>query len=306
MIQSILENFSLSIWIDLKTICATSYENGLIPGPEETEEAFQTRSQYCLNLKKRLACEFNEKLPFTSEDLGAEDVLEEALSEVKQRYQINPSWIPIFFSRYKLLPWHGGCAWIFKLTKEEPTAALMQLRPEFKKSRRFLKIYDRKELIAHELCHVGRMMYNEPKFEEFLAYRLSKSRFRRFFGPIISSSLESVLFILALLTLLFIDVAFIFSGATSPLWLKLIPLGLVLIALVRLVYRHRCLNRASQTLQALTPNAEAILFRLTDREIFQISRKTAEDTKKYLLNEERKTPREKMLKELLEPPKVAR
>lgn len=250
--------------------------------------------------------ELGEKLPFTPEDLGAEDVVEEALSEVKERYQVNPSWIPIFFSRYKLLPWHGGCAWIFKLKKEDPTAALMQLRPEFKNNRRFLKIYERKELIAHELCHVGRMMYNEPKFEEFLAYRLSESRFRRLFGPIISSSFESVLFILTLLTILFIDAAFIFSDSESPLWIKLIPLGLISIALVRLFYRHRCLNQTSRVLQALTPNAEAILYRLTDNEIFQISRKTAEETREYLLSAKRQTLREKILKELLEPPKVAR
>lgn len=48
------------------------------------------------------------------------------------------------------------------------------------------------------------MMYEEPKFEEILAFDSSTSVFRRFFGPIVKSSYESSIFILILFLLFYL------------------------------------------------------------------------------------------------------
>ena len=94
----------------------------------------------------------------------------------------------MIFSNERLAPWHGGCAWIFQFAEGLPTAALIQLRQVFSRQPTFLGIYHRDELLTHELVHVGRMKFEEPRFEELFAYETSTSAFRRWFGPLIQAS----------------------------------------------------------------------------------------------------------------------
>lgn len=217
---------------------------GIIPGPEETHETFAKRADYCLKLKEQLGHEFTKTL--AAEPSDDKEVIVSAVDELIPLYDIAPDWIPIFFSNYKLPFWHGGCAWIFQIAEDTPTAALIQLRRSFRHSARYLGIYDRHELLVHELVHVGRMSFQESQFEEMLAYRTSQSAFRRWFGPIIQSSIESVLFVLILGIIVIFDIFLIalnrFDAYLIALWLKLIPIGLVAYAWVRLWRRHKCFN----------------------------------------------------------------
>lgn len=232
---------------------------GLIPGPDETEEAFCKRAEYCLNLRNEIL-----QLPFND---GSKEVPEQALHKIKTLYGFAPTWVPLFFSNYRLLPWHGGCAWIFQQSEETPISAFLQLRRPFSYKDTYLGLYSRDELLAHELCHVGRMCFEEPRFEEILAYRTSPSGFRRWVGAIAQSSWETMLFFLLLCLILIFDLFGI------PLHgLKLVPLILVGLAVYRLVKRQNEYKRCLSNLQALFKNhAESILFRLTDREIVSFS-----------------------------------
>jgi hypothetical protein len=245
---------------------------GFIPGPNEDEVGFEKRIDFCQNIREHLLHQTEEKLPFDTSDPTSQTILEEALPKANDLYGIAPKWVPLIFSNHQLSPWHGGCAWIFQLNAEAPTSTLLQLRSRFRRFSTYLGLYDRNELIVHELAHVGRMAYQEPKFEEMLAYQSSLASWRRWLGPIVQSSKESFAFVLILGLAILADAAFLSAGAglaTAAFWIKLVPIILLLMAIGRLIYRHYCFDRCLEKLKVLlNPRAaQHLLYRLQDCEI---------------------------------------
>ena len=251
---------------------------GLVPGPEESDEEYLERAESCLNLKSQLAKDLGEVVPFTKSPPASEDYLKTALQRTQHLFDMAPDWIPLFFSNYQLTPWHGGCAWIFQAKKDSPTGALLQLRQSFNASPTYLKIYHRDEFLAHELSHVGRMKFEEPNFEEFFAYRTSRSGFRRWFGPIVKSFWESLIFIVVLVIIFLLDFALFFldQEALYPvaMWAKTVPLGMLAFGAGRLWWRHHqfsnCFKRLEELLSDET-KARAVIYRLRDCEIIAFS-----------------------------------
>ncbi len=251
---------------------------GIIPGPKENEEDFLKRSQYCLKLRDRFKEVDQQGLPFLLEEGSSQEILHEAFPVTSSLYGIEPQWIPLFFSNYKLFPWHGGCAWIFQMDESSPVAAFFQLRQAFRSSKVYLGIYHRKELMAHELSHVGRMLFMEPRFEEILAYRSSSSWFQRTFGPLVEASWESAIFVLILFFIVLADIAVLTTGYSHyylPLQaLKVVPMGMLVYALIRLWKRQRVFSRCLDRVKDITKDekrANAFVYRLTDEEIDQFA-----------------------------------
>lgn len=264
-------------------------EQGIIPGPAESEEDFFKRAEYCLSLKDSLAerlgkeFSFQEKIP--------ENLWESPWKTTDVLYGIKPTWIPIFFSNHRLHFWHGGSAWIFQQNEETPTSSFFQLRRTFRHSDTYLGIYHRDEIIAHELCHVGRMLFEEPQYEEILAYQSSPSKLRRWLGPIVQSPWESALFVFLLFFILILDISIL---AVQPdlfiavSWVKLIPLGFIAYGCLRLSQRQyrfkKCLNHLNQALG--TPlKANAVIYRLTDSEIEDFAKKSPEEILEFALKQ---------------------
>lgn len=247
---------------------------GLIAGPGESETEFEKRILYCKGLQREL-------------DIPSANI-SEAKPITKKWFDITPSWVPCFFSNHQLSYWQGGCAWIFQQDDQTPTGAFLQLRKTFEQKSTFLGIYKRDEFIAHELCHVGRMMFEEPKFEEVLAYQTASSPFQRYFGPILRTSGEAILFAIILMMLVLIDVMTIVTGSYSLyehlMWLKLVPVGLILFALGRLIWTQnqfkRCRKSLKKTLSS-EQDVNAVIFRLTDHEIEQFQTMSPEDIRSY-------------------------
>jgi hypothetical protein len=264
-------------------------ELGLIPGPEEHADDFEKRARYCLGLRVSFDSKLSDNAPFTQENRASDALLQEAFHITQPLYGIKPDWIPVFFSNYKLAPWHGGCAWIFQETEKTPTGAFFQLRSAFKSSTTYLGLYKRQELIAHELSHVGRMMYEEPRFEEVLAYRSDSSGLRRYLGPIMQSSFESAMFVLLLFIIIIID--FFLSASLNPAtyenvrWLKLVPLGMILYALGRLYRKQsqfsKCLKQLQEVFKGNQDQAQAVIYRLTDDEIIDFAKKKPQEIEDF-------------------------
>ena len=186
---------------------------GLIPGPTEGEESFLDR----VKLAERVS----------DGEVGL--------------YGISPDWVEMRESDRGLMPWHGAV-----MTTDGSKAAL-QIR------RRLPWGYDRDELIAHELAHAGRCAFNEPVFEEFFAYRLSRRHWRRFLGPIIGHSWE-----------VWVLPAAMAAGA----WLPLLPPAVIIFGFTRLIWRHWTLRRCIRSLyKSVGSRAWEVAYRLTDREI---------------------------------------
>ena len=259
---------------------------GLIPGPNETKEAFFKRVDYCLNLKKEIPNSLMPDLPFVNDELNENsEVLKEGCIFSKKIYDISPDWVPLFFSNSDLPFWQGGCAWIFQKSEETPKATFFQLRKHFKTNKTFLGIYDRKELITHELCHVGRMQFDESKFEEILAYNTSNASLRKFLGPLFTSSIESGLFLLFLIVLVIIDffslVYDLMALSTLSFFIHMSFVGLIIFGLLRLVKKQYQFKKTLKKLESMTSSAKAVLYRLTDDEIISFSTWDTEAIKKF-------------------------
>lgn len=275
-------------------------QQGLIPGPDETEEEFIQRANYCLKLKANLPDLFDN---VSSQELElGDEAIHQAYALTKKIYGLAPEWIPLLFSNYKLAPWHGGCAWIFQLNNTVPFAAFFQLRQEFRHSSRYLGIYERNELIAHELVHAARMMFEEPRFEEIIAYQSTPSFFRKWFGPIIQSSRESLIFVLSLGIVFLLEIYSFFihdtAGMKMAMAAALFPLGLTGFALIRLWMRQTQFSRCLCNLKSIVKEEDeptSLALRLTDREIIAFSKMAPEEIQTYIKENGEKNIRLKMI-----------
>ena len=144
---------------------------GLIRGPREDEEAFARRCAQCQ--------------PIAGEEWAI------AHRRTQELFGFTVDWVPLTYSNQKLPFWEGAATWI-----SETGLPHIQLRKAFKKGRHLG--YSRDEILAHESVHAARMAFDEPRFEEIIAYQTSKSPLRRFFGPLFRRTWESALFMTAL------------------------------------------------------------------------------------------------------------
>jgi len=231
---------------------------GLIHAPDEEDDAFILR---CRQAKK-------SESPSTS-------------SLAKKLFDIEPDWVDVLFSNQNLRLWEGGCTWI------DSEHVSLQLRKAFKTKTRYLG-YSREEIMAHELVHVVRNSFEEPIFEEILAYQTSPSFFRRFLGPIFRSSKESLFFIVALSATC---VATLFETAQTIVYLGAI--SLVAGGTFRLLRAQRTFSQARTKLAQILgkQKALAVMIRLTDREIIRFSKMEKEQIVSYSVKMSRIQPR---------------
>lgn len=257
---------------------------GIIPGPQETEEEYLARASFSLQLENK---EILKKVTDLSmPDMVPISLVQESSPLVSKCYGIEPQWIPIFFSNKNLYPWHGGCTWIIEEVNHSPYGCI-QLRNAFKFSRCYLFFYTRSELLAHELAHLGRITFNEPLFEEMIAYRCSRSRFRRIFGPIFENAQESFYFFLAfLLAIAVFHLSFFFSIPNFLLIFFLsLPFLLFFYGMSRLAFKHFIFYKAHKCLFSIIGDknkTEAILYRCTDKQLFVFSRLSKEQVLEYI------------------------
>lgn len=237
---------------------------GIIPGPGETEEEFQARSSNCLGMKKSIEDGDLDHL-FNPDELAKEIPDLSALEELQNRYDIFPLWVPIFYSNKSLLPWHGASTWIFFNKDSAPQKALIQLNKTLKSSETLYKIYNKKEILTHEMAHIGRMDFEEPVYEEMIAYSHSPSKIRRFLGPMIHFNWKQSLFLFAIFILIALQLIFIET---------LLPLLVIVTAVSGSLFLHwmkylrfkRCLFILAKTLKS-SKKARHVIYRLTDDEI---------------------------------------
>lgn len=261
---------------------------GIIPGPEENEEELKRRAAFCFDLPRELSTRIDPQLPFNTNDRGSPSLLDESYQRSRHVYDIAPDWVPLFFSNYELPLWLGGCAWIFQLDETTPTTAILQLRRSFNTSKRYLGLYQRDEVVTHEFSHIGRMAFEEPRFEELIAYKSSTHPLRRWLGPLAETPTESGLFVMTLIILFLLDLFFLSFGYLNALyhamWFKLFPLGLLFLAFIRLWQKQQAFSSCIKNLDIALRDehlANAVVYRLTDEEIQRFAKMTPEEIVNY-------------------------
>jgi hypothetical protein len=220
---------------------------GLFAAPDETEEMFFRRCQ------------------------ASSPVVTNLSPRAKELFDIEPDWLKVIYDNKGLRLWEGGCTWI------EADRVTLQLDKTFLKKESHFG-YKREEIVAHELVHVVRGSFEEPIFEEVLAYQTSHSSFRRYFGPIFRTPKETLL-------LMGLIVGYGVASFFEMLQIPLISLftATLLFGLLRLFRTQTIFAKAKKRLQSLI-SQQAILpvmLRLTDREIIRFSKMTPDEILSY-------------------------
>jgi len=199
-------------------------------------------------------------------------LFDQVAPQTEDLYGFSIDWVPGFFVTPSFGWLFAGCAFYFDVE----FFALFIIRKSFAHRDRFLFIYRRQELLAHELCHIARLSLQSRKYEEMFAYRTSFSAFRRAMGSVFRRPSDSFLVLGSVLLLLCAQLVQSFVlpslhlGWILPFW------GVVIATVAVLGIRNhglkRTYHRARQNLIAVdAARPDAVLFRCADDEINRIA-----------------------------------
>ena len=234
-------------------------KRGIFPFPGEKKEDF---------LKKISKISLSNKKEPTS------------FSKLKNLFDIEPNWAQIQYTNKGLKFWEAA------LLEVGEEGYNLKINKIFEKKSRYLGLYQKEEVINHELCHLGRMHFDEPRYEELLAYQTSNP-FRKIVGPLFESPKESLFLMIFLLCSFLADLS-LSTNILLTLALKKIPLLYLGCLALRLNRRYSKFNRCKGKLKKILNNPEKALFvmyRMRDQEIDLFSKMKIEEIKEYILKQ---------------------
>ncbi len=250
--------------------------HGLPPAPDEDAEHFASRLERLQAAREHLYCELKSRnvvepapgIRLTADAAIPNSILQDAWDLVQALYDVKPDWAPGFFANESFGFLWGGCA----LSDPESGLDLFIIRKNFRKKRRWL-VYDRRELLAHELCHTAHQALNEWQFEEYFAYRTADARLRRWFGNCFVRKYDAWGFLGPVLLL---PLAQILRLADILHWPMGFFWGLAAVYPIYLSVRNMATqNRARRARRELrrrgVGHPDAVLFRMTAREIGELA-----------------------------------
>ena len=262
--------------------------SGFLPLPGESAPAFLARFQQSEETFARFEEELKEagsarvfdEFQVSESDRIPLKVMEEAAGKTRALYGFENRRVPGFFLSGKVGALWGGCM----IGDPDNGFAVMLLRSSFRERAKWY-IYERAELVAHELCHAMRQSLGDVKLEEYFAYQTSSSFLRRTFGNCFIRELDAILFILPALLLLGVTVLREFGRMSFPLWPFWLLAGVYpVFLLVRNFLSVRVVRRAEKKLRGFgvgTPRA--VLFRATFEELRALGAlKSADDFQNFL------------------------
>ena len=248
--------------------------HGIFPAADESEENFRTRllKEYEFNKSVNSANEKillwqsddgKDKLEVREKDRVDKELFEPAWEQTRRLYGFAVDYVQGFYLFDKVGLLWGGCS----LYDDETQMKVFLLRPAFRNKKRFL-IYNRTELIAHELCHCARQVLHDHDIEEYFAYQTAGSPLRRYIGNCFIREFDALLFLLPSLLLLIAQIIKNFIWGALPLFPFWLFLGAVLAYFIIRNQRSRSIvNKARKKLAPAASNPEAILFRSTLAEL---------------------------------------
>ena len=277
-------------------------KHGILFGANETFELFKIRLINLLteieSLHEAVKSEESIKI-YPKISLNSTNIIDTSKftepCRITEKYSFSIDWAPGFFAEKSIGFLTGGFTVI-----SETGLPIFILRSNFKgKAKWFL--YSLNELLSHELCHVARSPLADKSYEEFFAYRLSPSRFRRYIGSFFHSSIDSLLMLIPFFLLLIVTMVhtFYYTGI-NELYFWILSLIYPTFLFVRNFYYRKIFKKAYKAIAGLTDavSAESILFRSTSNEIKTISKylkSSTEDLQKQLKEFSRKSIRWKII-----------
>ncbi len=270
---------------DLETLAMLD-SKGFLIGAHESADQFAERLKTLRHNIREMDRELEENGRFlfgnysvTAEDRIPAGIFTACSSMTEHLYSFRIDWVPGFFVTPSFSWLFGGCAFY----SFPDFFTFFIIRQCFARKKRWL-IYDRDELLAHELCHVARIGLQSNIFEENFAYKTASSRFRRKVGGMFRGPFDAFLLLGSTLILLLSQVTktFFLPGLdVAYFW------GVVGLAVLSLGTRHlsACLKfrKCLKKLAGVSPDFFlAVAFRCTDTEIHQLASGKVGDIRSWI------------------------
>lgn len=224
---------------------------GIFLGPTESDKDFFLRAQF--------SSQKSHVLPLVEKTFGS-----------------FPDWVEMRVLSKGLFPWEGAATWI----EDSKTSRLcwIQIKNSF-----LTRFYPKEEVIAHEMVHAMRFMFDESRFEEILAYQTSKNLFRRYFGPMFTQSKESKWLVVLIAVSWFIywaEILFDFGVFGDSILFA--PLLIIGFGILRLMRSQTIFSDALRNLaKAINKESLPIALRLTDKEIELFAQSTPDQIRAF-------------------------
>lgn len=251
--------------------------SGLLIGPEESFDGYIARVSAIVSAHRQFEeiltdqgqVTVFEGIKVKSADRIDDEIAAEAAQVTDELYAFRVDYVPGFFLSGEVGLLWGGCL----IADNETHLSVFLIRSIFKKKAKWL-FYNRRELMAHELCHAAHQILEDCRTEEYFAYQTSPSRLRRYLGNCFIHSYDAVLFVIPPMILLLAQVlqfAWLPRLPVWPFWLLAAIYPLFLFVRNQLS-RNRILRAKRNLTQLGLTQTSAVLFRLTGTEIAEIAR----------------------------------
>ena len=250
--------------------------NGFLLGADESAEDFAKRLRLFQANRQKLEDALQkdgkydaEGIIVTPNDRIPNTLFAKIAEHTKRLYRFEINWVPGFFIDPSFSLLFGGCAFC----SYPDFFTMFIIRRTFKTQEKWL-IYNRDELLAHELCHVARIALLSEEFEETFAYQTSASSFRKLIGGIFRKQTDSFMFLGVTFVLLFAQILRTQWLHSIPIWPFWSLVGLVFAwLLIRHAFHCRRLGIAQRHIAELfgTDNAFPVMFRCTDAELHRFA-----------------------------------
>ena len=250
--------------------------SGFMPGVDEDPSDFDTRVAAIRDAHREFEEELAEKgemvvfeeFHVRSDERIPAEIIADADEITGALFDFRITHVPGFFlSRGVGLLW-GGCM----IADSELPFSFFLIRGAFRNRKRWF-LYNRSELLAHELCHSMRQPLHDVPLEEFFAYRTSPSAFRRYLGNCFIRDTDALLFVVPIFILLGAVMVQSFIWPSLPAWpFWILALTYPAFLFYRNATARRRVFRAMRKLQTFgVQRPLAILFRSTTSEIGELS-----------------------------------
>ena len=246
--------------------------SGFLSGIDEDPSDFETRVAAIKNAHREFEEELSEKgemmlfdeFHVRIDERIPSEIIDEAAEVTTALYDFRITHVPGFFLSKGVGMLWGGCM----IADTELPFSFFLIRGVFRDRKRWF-LYNRRELLAHELCHSMRQPLHDVPLEEFFAYRTSPSRLRRYLGNCFIRDTDALLFVIPVFILLGAVIVQSFLWPRLPSWpFWILALAYPAFLFIRNMVARRRVFRAMKKLRHFGVNKPlAVLFRSTTPEI---------------------------------------
>jgi len=216
-------------------------------------------------------------------------------------FEVSPTNLALFYNDEGLHFFQAAATWILTIGKKNIKIPVLQFRKVLQK-KPYLFFYTLDEILAHEAVHSIRVAFDEPKTEEIFSYMTATNIFRKVLGPIIRSTKEVFVFFSLMILYFIFQIFWLFFSKmffyNISLFLGIITLSFLSMGFIRLFNVRRKCSKAFKKLNSFFKNksvARAVLFRLSDQEIYNFSKMKIHEILNYFETKKDESVRLKMI-----------